>query len=185
MSTIKLPDNFSRRVPDGDNLVRDVCETCGFISYANPKLVVGSVVSAENDRILLCKRAIEPRAGFWTLPAGYLELNETPDAGAAREAMEEANAKIAIDCLLAVYAIPRISQVQMIFRAKLDGPDFSPGPESEEVGLFTWDEIPWGDIAFPSVHWALGHFREASDLTGFPPFTNPEGVTGDRMIQGM
>lgn len=185
MSTIKLPDNFSRRVPDGDNLERDVCETCGFISYANPKLVVGAVVSEKTGKILLCKRAIEPRAGFWTLPAGYLELNETPDAGAAREAMEEANAKIAIDCLLAVYSIPRISQVQMIYRAVLDDPEISPGPESVEVGLFDWSEIPWKEIAFPSVHWALGHFRNAADMTGFPPFTNPKGETGDRLPQGM
>ena len=99
-----------RSIPDGDSRERLVCPDCGFISYDNPKVVVGSVAVWE-ERILLCRRAIPPRVGLWTLPAGYLELNETTDAGAAREAWEEARARIAIDGLLAVYNIPRISQV--------------------------------------------------------------------------
>jgi len=185
MSTINLPDNFTKSVPDGDHFERDVCTTCGFISYANPKLVAGSVTTAGDGRILLCKRAIEPRSGFWTLPAGYMELNETVEAGAAREAMEEANAKIEIDCLLAVYSIARISQVQMIFRARLSDLNISPGPESIEVGLFAWEEIPWKELAFPSVHWALGQYRESKDLESFPPFTNPKGETGNHLPQGV
>jgi ADP-ribose pyrophosphatase YjhB (NUDIX family) len=146
------------KIPDGDNRLRKTCPECGFIEYENPKIVVGSVVT-EGERILLCRRAINPRKGFWTLPAGYLELHETTEAGARREAEEEALARIEIDGVLAVYSIPRISQVQIIFRARLAS-GFSAGPESLEVALFGWDEIPWDDLAFPSVHWALRHFRE-------------------------
>lgn len=147
-------------IPDGDNRERQVCLDCGFINYENPKIVVGSVVVWE-DRILLCRRAIDPRLGFWTLPAGYMELNESAVQAAAREAWEEAQAAITIDGLLAVYSIPRISQVQLIYRAHLTNPVFAPGPESLEVALFGWDEIPWDALAFPSVKWALDHHREA------------------------
>jgi ADP-ribose pyrophosphatase YjhB (NUDIX family) len=167
-----------RRVPEGDNRERLVCADCGFIQYENPKVVVGSV-ARWGDKLLLCRRAIPPRKGFWTLPAGYLELNETASDGAVREAWEEARARIAIDALLAVYNIPRISQVQLIFRAELTSPDVEAGPESAEVGLFTWDEIPWKDIAFPSVHWALGHWREVGDARDFAARTNTPDQTGD------
>lgn len=166
-----------RQVPDGDNMERLVCPDCGFINYENPLIVVGSVVM-HDGKFLLCRRAINPRRGFWTIPAGYMELNETPMDGARREAMEEANADIAIDSLLAVYTIPRISQVQMIYRAILSRPDFAPGIESLEVDLFDWEDIPWDDIAFPSVHWALNHFRESHGREDFAPFGNPEGQTG-------
>jgi ADP-ribose pyrophosphatase YjhB (NUDIX family) len=147
-------------VPDGDTRERQVCPDCGFINYENPKIVVGSVVLWQ-DRILLCRRAIDPRRGFWTLPAGYLEVNEAAAEGARREALEEAQADITIDGLLAVYSIPRISQVQLIYRAHLTSPDIAAGLESLEVALFPWDEIPWGELAFPSVRWALEHHREA------------------------
>lgn len=146
-------------IPEGDNRERMVCPDCGFINYENPKIVVGSVVLWQ-ERILLCRRAINPRRGYWTMPAGYLELNESTSAGAIREAWEEAQARIAIDGLLAVYDIPRISQVQIIYRAHLDAPDFAAGPESLEVKLFGWEEIPWADLAFPSVRWALDHYRD-------------------------
>jgi len=172
------PDHFSRRTPDGDNRERLVCDSCGFVSYENPKVVVGSVCTW-GDRILLCKRAIQPRRGFWTLPAGYLEVREATTDGAAREAYEEALAHIEIDALLAVYNIPRISQVQVIYRARLVSPDVAAVPESQEVGLFTWDEIPWDDLAFPSVRWALGHFREVKGLREFTARTNPPGEHGE------
>jgi ADP-ribose pyrophosphatase YjhB (NUDIX family) len=146
-------------IPAGDNRERKVCPDCGFIAYENPKIVVGSVCCWE-ERILLCRRAIDPRSGFWTLPAGYLELNEGAQAGAEREALEEAGVHIVIDGLLAVYDIPRLSQVQLIYRAHLLGPELYPGPESLEAQLFAWDEIPWTDLAFPSVAWALNHHRE-------------------------
>jgi ADP-ribose pyrophosphatase YjhB (NUDIX family) len=161
-----------RKVPEGDNRERLVCDECGFINYQNPKIVVGAVCSW-GDTILLCRRAINPRKGFWTLPAGYLEEHETTEAGAAREAWEEAYAHIALDGVLGVYNIPRLSQVQIIYRARLLTPDVSAGPESLEVGLFRWEEIPWADIAFPSVHWALGHFRDSLGQDQFPTRGNP------------
>jgi ADP-ribose pyrophosphatase YjhB (NUDIX family) len=163
---------FVRRVPEGDTLARDVCARCGHIHYVNPKIVVGAVCSW-HGRILLCRRAIEPRRGYWTIPAGYMEERETPAEGAAREALEEAQAKIEIDRLLAVYAVPRISQVQLIFRATLVAPDFAPGIESLEASLFAWEEIPWDSLAFPSVHWALKHHRESAHLDSFAPYENP------------
>jgi ADP-ribose pyrophosphatase YjhB (NUDIX family) len=177
-TTGAVPQNFRRIVPEGEDREREVCATCGFINYENPKIVVGSVVH-HGDRILLCRRAIDPRKGFWTLPAGFLEQNETTMAGAMREAWEEARARIEIDALLAVYSIPRLSQVQLIYRAKLTVPEIEAGPESAEVGLFRYDEIPWAEIAFPSVHWALGQDREVGARAVFPPFVNPSGALGD------
>ena len=130
-------------MPDGDSLPRLVCRDCGHIHYVNPKIVTGAVIT-HGEKFLLARRAIHPRKGYWTIPAGYLEEHETTQAGAERESMEEAGALIAIDGLLAVYSIPRISQVQLIYRATLTSPDFAAGPESIEVALFSWDEIPWG-----------------------------------------
>jgi ADP-ribose pyrophosphatase YjhB (NUDIX family) len=177
-SDTKRPGPSVRAVPDGDTRERLVCPDCGFIQYDNPKVVVGAV-ARWNDTILLCRRAIPPRKGFWTLPAGYLELNESASDGAMREAWEEAQAKIAIDGLLAVYNIPRISQVQLIFRANLVSPDVAAGPESQEVALFRWEEIPWDDLAFPSVHWALKHWREVGDAAEFRTRSNGPQETGD------
>jgi ADP-ribose pyrophosphatase YjhB (NUDIX family) len=147
------------RVPEGDTRERLVCDDCGFVLYRNPKVVVGSVC-AHDGRILLCRRAIDPRAGYWTIPAGYLELNETTAEGAMREAAEEAGAKIEIQALLAVYSIPRISQVQVIYAARLLSPAVSPGVETQEVRLVPWADVPWQDLAFPSVRWALNHWRD-------------------------
>jgi ADP-ribose pyrophosphatase YjhB (NUDIX family) len=171
---------FDKIVPEGDSVERLVCRDCGHIHYVNPKIVVGAMVSAADGRILLCKRAIEPRLGFWTMPAGFLEERESTEVGAKREAHEEATAEIAIDSLLAVYNVPRISQVQLIYRARLATPHFAPGPESLEVALFTWDEIPWKELAFPSVYWALKQWKEVEGVEKFPPFSNPPGEWGDR-----
>lgn len=162
------------RIPAGDDRPRLVCDDCGFIRYDNPKIVVGAVVT-HDGQFLLCRRAIQPRQGFWTLPAGYLELGETPMDGARRESWEEARARIDIDALLGVYHMARISQVQMIYRARLIGGAFAPGPESLAVDLFAWDDIPWAEIAFPSVRWALRHFREVEGEAVFAPRGNPEG----------
>jgi len=169
-----MPD-FLIQVPEGDSRERRVCATCGYVDYQNPKVVVGSVVS-QDGRVLLCRRAIEPRRGFWTLPAGYLELGETVEEGARREAFEEAEADIAIDGILAVYSISRIGQVQVIFRALFadpEHPSFTPGPESAEVALFAWEDIPWHQIAFPSVHWALAAWRAAQGRALAAPAGNP------------
>ena len=174
MMTDKSPQGpIHREIPDGDNRERLVCQDCGFINYVNPKIVAGAVVLYE-DKILLCKRAIDPRSGYWTLPAGFMEERETVPEGAMREAMEEANAQIEIDALLGVYNIPRISQVQMIYRARLLDPNVWAGPESEEVALYRWEDIPWDDLAFPSVVWALNHWRQTRDQKSFPPFSEPE-----------
>jgi len=161
-----------RETPEGDNRPRLVCPECAYIKYDNPLVVVGSVVTWQ-DRFLLCRRAIEPRCGYWTIPAGYLELHETAEAGAIREAKEEACADIEIDALLAVYNVTRISQVQLIYRARLLDPVVAPGEESLEVALLDWESIPWDEIAFPSVHWALNHFREVEGETAFTARTNP------------
>lgn len=164
--------NFHRTVPEGDERERLVCRDCGFIAYENPRIIAGAVVE-HDGKILLCRRAIFPQKGKWTIPAGFMELGETPDEGAAREAFEEACADIEILDLLAVYSVTHISQVHMMYRARLKSPDIAPGIESLEVGLFDWADIPWGDLAFPSVHWVLGHYREAEGKSGFAPFTNP------------
>lgn len=165
-------------IPAGDDRERLTCPDCGFIQYDNPKVVIGSV-ARWGDKILLCRRAIHPRKGFWTLPAGYLELNETVEAGAHREAWEEARARLALEGVLAVFNIPRLSQVQIIYRARLLSDAISPGPESEDVRLFTWDEVPWDEIAFPSVRWALRYDRDVGDSRVFAARGNPPGETGD------
>ncbi len=178
----KPSHRFEQRLPDGDDRPRLVCADCGFINYQNPKVVVGTVATWQAadgiERILLCRRAINPRQGFWTLPAGYLELNESTEQGARREAWEEARAELDLEQLLAVYSIERLSQVQLIYRGRLRHPAVSCGPESLAVGLFAWPEIPWDDLAFPSVRWALGHHRAAPRSGGFPPFTNPASAQG-------
>lgn len=173
-------------VPEGDERERLVCLDCGYIHYANPKVVTGSVAvwqapgaPAAEARVLLCRRAIAPQAGLWTLPAGYLEIGESTEAGAVREAREEARAEIVIDRLLAVYNVVRISQVQTIYRARLARPDVAVGEETLEVALFAWDEIPWGAIAFPTVRWALRHWHESRGRDDFAPYTNPPGESTD------
>ena len=177
-----MPD-FIRTVPPGDDRERLTCPDCGSVAYENPKIVVGSVV-AEEGRVMLCRRAIEPRRGYWTLPAGYMEMRETVEEGARREAWEEARARIALDGVLAVYSIARIGQVQVIFRARLAEPGFEAGPESLEVGLFGWGEVPWDGIAFPSVHWALRAWRDTAHARLSAPALNPPSdPRGTRPLQ--
>ena len=147
------------RIPPGDHLPRHVCDACGVIHYQNPKLVVGCVPEHEG-RILLCKRAIEPRSGFWTVPAGFMENNETLQQAAARESYEEALAKVEIGSLLAVVHVLRAHQVHVFFRAKLPTPEFGAGPESLEVHLVEPKDIPWADIAFPSTEFTLRRYLE-------------------------
>ncbi len=179
-----MAGRFERVRHEGDEHERLTCRDCGFISYENPKIVVGSVVDL-GDGVLLCRRAIEPRANHWTLPAGYMELGETAAEGAAREAWEEARARIAVDGVLAVYSIARIGQVQIIFRARLAEPGFAVGPESLEVRRFAWEDIPWDDLAFPSVHWALRSWRQSRDATLPAAVLNPaEDPRGIRGIEG-
>jgi ADP-ribose pyrophosphatase YjhB (NUDIX family) len=172
-ATISPMPDFVRRIPDGDNRERLICADCGHIAYDNPKVVVGSVVVADGA-VLMCRRAIEPRRGFWTLPAGYLEHGETLQEGAAREAWEEARAEIAIDGILGVFSVSRIGQVQVIFRARFAaGPHFAAGPESLDVVLFRPAAIPYDAIAFPSVTWALEAWRTVGGNPLGVPAGNP------------
>jgi ADP-ribose pyrophosphatase YjhB (NUDIX family) len=158
----------THRVPKGETLPRAVCDACGHIQYENPKIVVGCV-PVRGERILLCKRAIEPRFGLWTLPAGFMENAETAAEGAMREALEEANARVEIEELYTVFSVPHISQVHMMFRAKLLNDDFSAGAESLEVKLVTADEIPWDELAFTVVRRTLQHYLEDRARGAFVP----------------
>lgn len=177
--------DFIRSVPDGDTRERATCVHCDYVAYENPKVVVGSVVLSEG-RVLLCRRSIEPRRGFWTLPAGFLELDETLEEGAAREVEEEAGARILIDGVLAVFSISRIGQVQVIFRARFDGPPrLAAGIESLEVGLFAWDGIPWAELAFPSVRWSLQAWRRVGDGALGAPATDPRGVHPETSLESV
>lgn len=147
------------RIPEGDTLPRYVCPACRAIHYQNPKMVVGCIPEWES-KILLCRRAIPPREGMWTLPAGFMENNETLAQGAARETLEEANARVKIRELYAVYNLPHISQVYLLFRAELLDLDFFPGAESLDVKLFEEHEIPWKEIAFRVIHDPLKRYLE-------------------------
>ncbi len=145
------------RIPPDDNRARHVCTRCGEIHYQNPKLIVGAL-PVWHDKILLCRRAIEPRHGLWTLPAGFMENGETTTEAAKRETLEEANARIAIGDLYSMYSLPYINQVHLLFRAELLDLDFGPGPESLEVKLFSEPEIPWNEIAFRPVRFSIEHY---------------------------
>ena len=147
------------QVPEGDHLPRHVCTACSTVHYHNPKIVVGCVPEHEG-RILLCKRAIEPRYGFWTIPAGFMENEETLQQGAARESWEEALARVEIGSPLAIVHVLHAHQVHVMFRARLLEPEIGAGPESLEVALLEPREIPWGDLAFPSVRYALERWLE-------------------------
>jgi ADP-ribose pyrophosphatase YjhB (NUDIX family) len=146
------------RTPPGDDRPRYVCTICATIHYQNPKLVIGAIPEWEDGRILLCRRAIEPRYGLWTLPAGFMENGETTAEAAARETLEEANGRIEVGEPYSMYSLPYISQVYLLFRSRLLDMNFSPGAESLEVGLFEERDIPWDDIAFRPVRFTLQHF---------------------------
>lgn len=154
-------------VPEGDNRPRYICRECDSIHYQNPKVVVGCIPIWE-DRILLCRRAIEPRYGLWTLPAGFMENGETTQEGAARETLEEANARVEVGKLYSLFNLPHINQVYMLFHSQLLDLDFRPGEESLEVNLFREEEIPWDEIAFPVVRETLKLFFTDQKNGGFP-----------------
>jgi len=152
-------DGVQLVVPPGDHLPRHVCPGCGQIHYQNPRIIVGCV-PVWNKQILICKRAIEPRHGYWTLPAGFMENGETVADGAAREAREEALADVEIGSLLAVVNVLHTHQVHMMFRGQLKQPDFGVGEESLEVKLVHPEQIPWDDLAFESVRYSLKSFLQ-------------------------
>lgn len=151
----------SLQVPPDDNRARFVCTHCGTIHYQNPKMVIGSIPVWEQDgltQVLLCKRAIEPRYGYWTLPAGFMENEETTAEAALRETFEEAGARIELHELFALLNVPHVHQVHLFYRATLLDLDYAAGTESLEVSLFSEDEIPWSEIAFPTVEHTLRCF---------------------------
>ncbi len=166
----------ARRVPPGDSLPRFVCDQCGIVHYQNPLLVVGTVPEHEG-RLLLCRRAIEPRYGYWTLPAGFMENDETAGAGAARETREEAGARIELLAPFSLVSVPRVNQVHLFYRARLLDLDFSPGEETLEVGLYDEAAIPWKDIAFRTVALTLRHWfaDRAKGAFGFHAEDLPAG----------
>ncbi len=147
------------QVPSDDNRPRAICTHCETIHYVNPRLILGTL-STWQDQILLCRRAIEPRAGLWTLPAGFMELGESTEAGALRETLEEAGAEAKIQDLFAIFDIPHVEQVHLFFRADLVSPTLAPGVESLEARLFRAEELPWDELAFESVRQALELFLE-------------------------
>ncbi|MFT6435847.1 MAG: ADP-ribose pyrophosphatase YjhB (NUDIX family) [Candidatus Azotimanducaceae bacterium] len=157
----------SHRTPLGDNRPRYICDDCDHIHYQNPRIIAGCL-PVHGDRVLLCKRAIEPRKGWWTLPAGFMENGETTAEGALRETREEANANAEIIEIYTMFSLPHISQVYMFFRAQLLDLDFSAGEESLEVALFAEHEIPWDEIAFPAITKTLEHYFEDRKRNEFP-----------------
>jgi ADP-ribose pyrophosphatase YjhB (NUDIX family) len=147
------------RIPPADNRPRHVCTACAAIHYQNPRIVAGCIAEWEG-RILLCRRAIEPRAGLWTLPAGFMELGETTMQTAVRETLEEANARVEPLGLYTLMNLPHVDQVYFMYRARLLDLSFSAGEESEEVGLFDADEVPWDSLAFPTIRYTLQFYFE-------------------------
>jgi ADP-ribose pyrophosphatase YjhB (NUDIX family) len=137
-------------VPPGDNLPRWLCDECGEIHYENPKLVVGSVPEYEG-KLLLCRRAIEPRYGYWTLPAGFMENDETAGQAALRETLEEAGAQVELGAPFTLISVPYVNQVHLFYRARVRDLGFKPGEETLEIGLFEEERIPWKEIAFRTV----------------------------------
>ncbi len=155
------------QIPDDDNRERHVCQNCDAIHYVNPKIIVGCLPTIE-DRILLCKRAIEPRYGKWTLPAGFMENGETSADGAARETWEEAAAKAKDLVLYRIFDVPHISQVYLFYRCGIENDAFGVGPESLESGLFSADEIPWHQLAFPVVREILQEYLRDREQGEYP-----------------
>jgi len=155
------------RIPEGDDLPRYVCDTCHVIHYINPKIVVGCIPEWQ-DRLLLCRRAIEPRKGKWTLPAGYLENNETLAEGAKRETLEEAKADIEIIAPYAMFNLTFISQIYLMFRGKMIDNTFGPGSESTHVALFLEKDIPWDDLAFNVIKETLNRFFRDRKKGNYP-----------------
>ncbi len=173
-------------IPEGDNRERHICDRCNTVHYRNPKVVVGCIAHWE-DRVLMCRRAIEPRYGLWTVPAGFLENGETTYLGAARETLEEANARVDIEDLYVTVNLPHISQVYMLFRGRLLDLDFSPGDESLEVRLMTRAEMPWSQIAFPTVTEALKLYFADRELGVYPvrmlDIVRQRGLPGRYMVK--
>ena len=160
-------DSVEHRIPEGDDRPRFICDSCNIIHYDNPRVIVGCV-PVHDDKILLCKRAIVPREGYWTLPAGFMENGETTVQGADRETWEEARAKVLDQQLYRLFDIPNINQLYMFYRADIVDGAYGVGPESTEVALFDEKDIPWDEIAFPVVYHTLKEFLSDRQTGSFP-----------------
>ena len=160
---------IEEKIPLGETLLRAVCPSCRTIHYENPKIVAGSIPEWDG-KILLCRRAIEPRLGLWTFPAGFMELGESTEEAAARETLEEAHAEISIHSLFGIFSLPHVSQVYVVYRAHLQNLNFKPGPESLDVQLISLADIPWKDLAFPVIHESLT--RYVNDIQAATPQTH-------------
>ncbi len=152
-------EGVEHKIPQGETLSRAVCPACQTIHYQNPKIVAGCLPEGEG-KILLCRRAIEPRLGFWTFPAGFMELGESTEEAAARETLEEANARVTIQTLYSVFSLPHVDQVYIVYRAILQDLNFGPGEESLEVRLMPIEAIPWDQLAFPVIRETLQRYVE-------------------------
>lgn len=161
----------SLKIPENDNLPRYVCDQCATIHYQNPKVVTGTLPIWQ-DKVLLCKRAIEPRYGFWTLPAGFMENAETLEQAATRESVEEANANIEIENLYTVISLPHVNQIYIMYKARLMDLNFSAGIESLDVQLFAEHEIPWNDLAFRTIEFTLKHYFQDRQQGNFNVHTH-------------
>jgi ADP-ribose pyrophosphatase YjhB (NUDIX family) len=157
-------NSVEQKIPDGETLLRAVCPNCQTIHYQNPKIVAGCIPEWKG-KILLCRRAIEPRLGFWTFPAGFMELGESTEEAAARETREEANARVEIQSLYALFSLPYVSQVYVVYRALLQDLDYGPGEESLEVQLIPIKAIPWDQLAFPVIRETLHRYVEDKQRT--------------------
>ena len=173
-------ENFQRRVPAGDDHERYVCESCNWIHYDNPR-IIATALCTHAGKILFCRRAIRPRYGFWTLPGGFMELGESAEDAAAREAQEEAGARISVTALLGLYSIPRIGQVHLVYLSKFMDTKIAAGMESLEVAMVEPSTIPWDELAFPVNHWAL---RDFLSLNGEMP-SQPFSMTPERLLDRM
>lgn len=160
-------DSLYTAIPEGDNRERHICGGCGTIHYQNPRIIAGCLPVFE-DKVLLCRRAIEPRLGYWTLPAGFMENGESTEQAALRETYEEALATVEIRQLYTVTSILHVNQVQMFYLAHMATPDFGPTSESLEVALFSEEEIPWQDLAFKTIHNALRFYFDDRKSGIFP-----------------
>ncbi len=181
---------ITQRIPEGDNRLRACCDHCGAVHYVNPRMVVGTI-PVWNDQVLLCRRAIEPRRNFWTLPAGFLEVDESTADGATRETTEEAGARIELGPLFTMFDVVHVHQVHLFYRARLLDTDFDPGEESLEVQLFAEADIPWDELAFRTVSKTLRHFfddraRGVFELhTGAIQWSPPARVVADMPVGAM
>lgn len=173
-------EKLSLLIAENDSQPRHTCTACGYVHYRNPNIIAGCIIE-HNGKVLLCQRAIEPKIGAWTLPAGFMEIDESIEEAAVRETWEEANAKVEINSLYSVFHVAEMNQVYIIYRATLLNDDFSPGPESLQVKLFEPSEIPWDELFYPAINDILQRFKIDLQL-GVSSVYSGSSVEGDVLV---